>query len=397
MNILFVTWNGPEVTYIEGLFLPIFEGIASKAGHKFHIIQYTWGDKDKIEQTKKLCESKGVKFTSVGITRKPAALGVLKAIFLNSRVVKEYIIKNGIDVVMPRATTSAAICLRAIKNLKQVKFLYDADGLPQDERVDFGGWDAESLKYRIYRDIEFLALRKSDAVLTRSYAAKEILASRAGAGFKKNLIHVITNGKKLEEEPQFRTSVLQNKKFAGPKLIYAGSMGPQYCLHEMLLIFKLVLKEHPGAGLTILTGNVKYALDLISQLPEIKNKIEVFNVKAQEVPGYLQAADFGLALRVPSFSMLAVAPIKLSEYLLSGLPVIATKSIGDTERYLNNSAAAFMMEDMSEQSLKSAAQWLCKTYQNNLVNMKAEARSIGKKYFDLARTVAQYNKAIDSL
>ena len=37
------------------------------------------------------------------------------------------------------------------------------------------------------------------------------------------------------------------------------------------------------------------------------------------------------ALRRSSFSMRAVAPIKLGEYLLCGLPALASPGVGDTD------------------------------------------------------------------
>lgn len=400
MNVLFVTWNGPEVTYIEGLFLPIFEGLAEKYGYKFHIIQFTWGSQDKIDRTKLICESKGVFYKNIRVMRRPPTAGLLKAIYIDSKSVKNYIIANKIDVIMPRATTSAAICINAIKGVRHIKMLFDADGLPQDERVDFGGWSPLGLKYRVYRDYEFLALRKSSAVMTRSHAAKEILAARAGAGFNKDSIYVITNGKKIETEPVVNSVVSKDvvdMKTRGPKLVYAGSMGPQYCLNEMLDIFKHVLDVYPDAMLNILTVNVIFALELVKKRPELKNNIHVSTVSAQEVPIYLQTADFGLALRKPSFSMQAVAPIKLSEYLLNSLPVIATKSIGDTESYLSNSAAAFMLGDMTESNLYEASRWVIETYKNGLGDAKAEARFIGEKYFALSRTVELYSKAFNAI
>src|SRR5690606_35943047 len=75
------------------------------------------------------------------------------------------------------------------------------------------------------------------------------------------------------------------------------------------------------AKFLILTGNLEFAE---SKIPaDLKEFIVLKKVNSEEVPSYLNAADLGFALRQPKFSMQGVAPIKLGEYLLCGLPVIA--------------------------------------------------------------------------
>lgn len=51
MNILFVTWDGPQVSYLEGLFLPIFKALKS-AGIHVHVLQFTWAEQAKIEHSR---------------------------------------------------------------------------------------------------------------------------------------------------------------------------------------------------------------------------------------------------------------------------------------------------------------------------------------------------------
>ena len=53
--------------------------------------------------------------------------------------------------------------------------------------------------------------------------------------------------------------------------------------------------------------------------------------------------------------MQAVAPIKLGEYLLCGLPVVATAGIGDTDAI--SSDAGMLLQRMDEAELQAAADW----------------------------------------
>ena len=76
--------------------------------------------------------------------------------------------------------------------------VFDADGLPLDERVDFSGQSPSSLAHRFLRDVEAQAVRRADRVLTRATKAVEILHNRAGAGTEVSKFHVVTNGRDTE-------------------------------------------------------------------------------------------------------------------------------------------------------------------------------------------------------
>ena len=81
-NLLFITWDGPQTSYMEGLFMPIFHEIAQQADFQFHVIQFTWADETKIRQTQNAAEKLGIKYLALPITRKPnVPVGSLFTVF----------------------------------------------------------------------------------------------------------------------------------------------------------------------------------------------------------------------------------------------------------------------------------------------------------------------------
>lgn len=402
MKLLFVTWNGPEVSYIEGLFLPIFEQLYKQNRVECHILQFTWGSEEYISKVGRACESKGVRYELIRVNRRFVPAALLKANLLDSKKVRKYILKHNIEVVMPRATVAAAIVLRAISGIQQVKMLYDADGLQQDERVDFSGWNPLGLQYRVYRDVEFKALREADGVLVRSHQAKQILASRAGALFDESIITVINNGRdKNLFAPRFdhgfKKNLFSTAEENFPVIVYAGSIGPQYCFEEMLYIFRKIQQIYGEARFLVLTGQPDTVLQSLSEQSTLRDKCLIKKVAAEEVPSYLSIADIAFALRRPTFSMKAVAPIKLGEYLLCGVPVIATKGIGDTELYIKDVECAYLLNDLSTDQLDASIQWSLQVLGQDKTILQKQARQIGERYFDLEKTASQYMHAIQSL
>ena len=47
-NVLFMTWDGPQTSYMEGLFMPILSEVQNRTNYKIHVIQFTWGSQERI-------------------------------------------------------------------------------------------------------------------------------------------------------------------------------------------------------------------------------------------------------------------------------------------------------------------------------------------------------------
>lgn len=173
--------------------------------------------------------------------------------------------------------------------------------------------------------------------------------------------------------------------------MYAGSLGPQYCLTEMLEIFQ-AYAETREAKFLILTGNTAFAEQNIPS--ELKPHVILKSVPAEKVSFYLNGGDVAFGLRKPTFSMQGVAPIKLGEYLLCGLPVIASKGIGDTEKILENFEECYLY-DHSIGLLPQIAQ--IKNFVEKAIFV--DRNNIAEKaqhYFSLEAAAESYLKALNN-
>lgn len=396
MNILFVTWDGPQVSYLESLFVPIFQRLGQKGMH-FHVLQFTWGDSERRAFSRQACEQAGISYRSVIIWRRPIAIGALLTALAGAWHIKKATQAHNIDLVMPRSTLPALATMLASRNA-QFQMVFDADGLPLDERVDFSGQSPSSLAHRFLRDVEAQAVRRADRVLTRATKAVEILHSRAGAGTEVSKFHVVTNGRDTERfRPADVTESATVRRDLGlaldtPLLVYAGSMGPQYCMEEMFTLFAMVRERRADAHFLALTGSPEAVQPALDKHPHLNGYVTLLTVPAQAVPQYLGCADLGLALRQPSFSMQAVAPIKLGEYLLCGLPVVATAGIGDTDAIPSD--AGMLLQSMDEAELQAAADWFIDSVLPQREVFRANSRVAGVNGFSLEACAASYEQAL---
>ena len=83
-RMLFLSWDGPQVSYVESLFAPIFHGLRQH-GIETDILQFSWGDSAKIEAVATRCADLGIGYTSVALSRRFGGLGAMMEAFAGAR------------------------------------------------------------------------------------------------------------------------------------------------------------------------------------------------------------------------------------------------------------------------------------------------------------------------
>jgi glycosyltransferase involved in cell wall biosynthesis len=273
--------------------------------------------------------------------------------------------------------------------------LLDADGLALDERVEFAGLSPNSFTYRLLRDVEAQSVRDAGAVIVRSESAKGVLVSRAGPPVTEDRFVTVTNGRDERLFQPFNRAAREAVRTelgiapAAPLLVYAGSVGPQYRFDQLAGLAEALLDRRPDSRLLVLTGSPDAARGALAPYERLTGVTTIMRAPPEEVPRYLAAADIGAAFRTASFSTRAVAPVKLSECLLCGVPVVGTASIGDTEAAVE--AGVFFSD---EAGMAAAADWAVSTVLPQRDSFRDRARQVGLDRFSLSRSVADYRAAI---
>jgi glycosyltransferase involved in cell wall biosynthesis len=395
MRVLFITWDAPEAAYLESLFLPIFVGLQA-GGIAVDILQFRWGERSLTERTAAACQAAGLGYRAAPILRRLGGGGALASAVLGRGAVRAAVRQFGSDVLMPRSLMPALATLAAgADRLRPV--IFDADGLAADERVEFGGLSPLGTTYRLLRDVEAQMVRRSASVMVRSARARDVLLDRAGPPVSAANFHVVTNGRDdhvfTPGDPGARQARRAQLGIApsAPLIAYAGSVGPQYRFDRFGAFAQAVLARRPEARLLVLTGAPDQARAALAACgAQVAEAAIVTGVAPDAVPGYLACADLGTAFRQPGFSMAAVAPIKVAEYLLCGLPVVGTAAVGDTRAAMD--AGVFFDEAAG---LEQAAEWFVSRALPEREELRARARQVGIAHFSLARAVQDYRRAIE--
>jgi hypothetical protein len=108
-------------------------------------------------------------------------------------------------------------------------------------------------------------------------------------------------------------------------LAFVGSITGYQCFHESVDLFRRVVERNARAVFLVITPDQGQVRDALMALPN--ENYRLFSAKINEVNEYLNAADFGVLLRVRNDINDVASPVKFGEYCLAGLPVVMTDAV----------------------------------------------------------------------
>ena len=359
-------------------------------------MQFSWASTKEVQRLTALAAEHGIAYVQYPIHRKPiAAIGAIWSVYQGVHYLKKYIQEHQINVLMPRSTMPAMMVNRLWDWLstKAVSLVFDADGFPLEERVDYAGLDPNGKQYRLLKKEERKMLKRADKVLVRTQKALDIHVANIGERYRSNFF-VVGNGRDSEifkPDSQSRLRIRRELGMSEKDLlwIYTGTVGPQYMVDEMMGLFQEWHREQSGSKFLILTRNPGYVEERIPN--ELRKAVVIKNGAFAEIPFYLSAGDVGLSLRKSAPSLSGIAPIKLGEYILCGLPVIASKGVGDTEAILEGKPFCYLLKEEKEVVFsENLSAWML-----GLGNLdRGSIRDFGVEKFSLEKSVESYLKAL---
>ncbi|WP_419777040.1 glycosyltransferase [Malaciobacter marinus] len=133
------------------------------------------------------------------------------------------------------------------------------------------------------------------------------------------------------------------------RFFYAGTL-------DKLRDFETILKAFSQINsnqfkLSISTKDPKYAEEMLSKFPNLKNCVEIYNARTKsELLQLIAKADVGLSI-LPDIALFnSSTPVKILDYYSSGIPCIMTNSTNNQELFKSDNEAWFCKFD--ETSIK---------------------------------------------
>lgn len=386
---LFVTWDGPRTSYLENLFYPLFSHL-QRFGWSFHVIQFTWADIDRVELRRQLADESGLLFSAIHISKGrgivPHAWSLLQGLWEFRKIVLGY---RGAVLVFRSIVPAVIVRLSYVRT--RVKLVYDSDGLPIEEKLEDQALRHGSVLHRFLHGTEIWALKNSLAILARSqFGARELL-KKAPDHLTGDKVHVVSNGRVQMRrnfgEPNRGVNFNDEKSLS---LCYLGSWGSVYRPRRMLDLVQELRGAFPQTEFKIFTGDIEKARsDLVQNGLGLAHWITLRRLDAREVKENLATCDVGFSLRELSSGTRATSPVKLGEYLESGLAVIGDM-VGDSTEDLARDGLLFSPDNRESGEL---IQWIKCNVLSDRHARRLRAGDLAERLFSIDESADQYLKA----
>ena len=313
-----------------------------------------------------------------------------KGIVVCSRIVK----KSKIDIIHARSLIPAMIAFSIKRSIgRRVKVIYDYRGVFVDEQIYMGRWKKWSWKSRCARCVESANLARADRIVAVSNVMRTYLleehASNAAELRKK--IHVIPNKTRVFSAQHTGNSVRDGTgKFIG---VYSGSAAAWQGIPEMIQFWKTSAEDFRQFSFKLLTyDNKNQFLYRFQNDQDLLRRIQIIQLRPNEVAGQLSGADFGILLREKHLVNRVASPLKFAEYLASGLPVVVSEGIGDTEEIIEKFRVGIIVRD---RNYHLALENLVELLKDG--SLRQRCYDVARKEFNLEDAIIDYRNLYSNL
>ena len=176
----------------------------------------------------------------------------------------------------------------------------------------------------------------------------------------------------------------------------------QYIEDGVIPFFQATLEQHPRAHLLCITTHPVRMRSLLAEAGIPTTATTVMCVPQNEVAGVLAGADCGLLLKGPSRLNRVWQPIKLGEYLASGLPVVVSRGVGRVDALIAESGAGVVVgvPDPARGVVEVEADRTYRTLSEHGPALRAAALALCARHFLWAGHVSTmrqaYHRALES-
>lgn len=387
MKVLYLSYNGLLEPIAPSQVVPYLRGLARKG---YDILLLTFEKRGALKKTGRATikrmrdelRSAGIEWRFLIYHKSPRLLATLYDLTVGSTYILYLILSRSIRIVHIRGITPGSMML-LIGKFVNVRILFDMRGLLAEEIAAGGGWREGGLAFQLVKKCEKALLRRADAisVLTNKHLERnrdlDILKSRT---LPMDVIPCCVDLGKFNYDDKAvsdsrRKLTLDESAFV---LMYQGKLGTFYFMDEMVDFFKAMLTMRKDAKFVIITNDpVEPVLKRCAAIGiDEKAVLSVIGAGFDDMPGYLKMADAGIFFINPRNKM-GSSPIKMGEFLASGVPVIINPGIGDTEELVRANRVGVVVNGFTDDPYRIAL--------DELFLLKREGDALRKRCRETAR------------
>lgn len=393
-RVLYISYNGMLDPLGESQVIPYLRELG-KCGLGFTLLSFereaafAGAGPARCEDLRRQFAENGIEWHRLRYHQRPSLPATVFDVAAGVRLASRLVRCNKIEMVHARAHIPAVIAL-ALKRRFGIKMIFDIRGLMAEEYIDAGHWSAGSIPSRITKSMEGRVLRATDGVVTltdRLWTAMQSWPDLNGTSIAHQTIPCCVDLERFCFNDQSRTE-RRAELGIGDRfvLVYSGSIGGWYMTEEMASFFAALKRRQPRAFFLWLTNGASSTVEgAMTKLGIEHSDYAVRNVAPADVSSFLSAGDAGIAFYRPGVSRLGTSPVKLSEYLACGLPVVVNSGIGDSDEIITNDNVGSVVAGFNEAAYAGALDSI-EALTRDVKATRSAARKVAERLFNV-RTV----------
>jgi glycosyltransferase involved in cell wall biosynthesis len=400
-SVLYLSQTGMTEPLGRSQVVPYLRGLA-RAGWQIEVLAFEpeAARADEVSRVRTLLAADAIDYTAlrrspahdVGTKVRESAAGL-------ARVIGHALARRP-RILHARATLPALVLAAATRLLPWTRLLFDCRGLVADEYVDFGHWQRESWKYRGFKLAERGLFARADGMVVLTDRMRRWLRDEARLVPPERPVEVIPCCVDLTRFTVDEAARLQARAQLGAGerfvLAYAGNLNSWYCDEEMAELFAAVRRRRPALFAAYTRSPTERLRAALARRGVPASDVHLASVAPDDMPAALAAADAAVSFAEPRFSKIASSPVKVAEYLASGLPVVVNRGVGDQDGLMQREPALLVDAGlMGERELDAAAATLLAGADDP--ERRARARRLAAARFDLDLGVARYRRLYEQL
>lgn len=384
---LFVSYNGALEPIIPSQGIPYLQGLAARNAN---FIMLTFEKKkDTLPRAVKEVEDKlkpyGIEWVRLPYHKSPRHLSTFFDIIVCGLVSLFLIIRKKLNVVHLRGIALSPMMF-FYSRIPGVKFIFDSRGLLAEEYAGGGIWREEGFRFRLVKWWERRILNYADAVIVLTDKHKRLIEESGvikRQGVPVRTIPCCVDTKKFDYN-LFDRKACRIKLGWDERLVfmYPGKIGTFYLIEEMIGFFKFAQARIKNALFVLVS---KDNPELLYKKAEEKgvalNAIRYYSGVYEEMPYYMSSADCGIFFINP-YKKIGSSPIKLGEFLASGVPVLINRGIGDSEELVSSTGTGTVVSGFKEKDFSSALEEISSLFLQPGLREKCRATAIERLSLD---------------
>lgn len=358
-HVLYVVYWGVAEPLGRSLVLPAVVRLAS-LGADITLLSFDKpGDLARAEQMLRIRASlaqAGVEWVPLRYHKRPkwpaTALDVLQGVVRGLWARR----RGPIDIVHARTFVGGVIG-RILAPLLRARLVFHNEGFYPDEQVDGGIWAFGSPPHRLARAVESGLYAGADGIVALSARACDEIARRPAVRAKGTPVVLVPSCVDLARFawPSPGRQVPATSTGGAPRLVYVGSIGGRYLFAQVAAFVGVARRLFGDARLRVLTptdpAQVRASL---TGAGLAQGAWSVAWVPHEKMPEELAAQDAGLFFLTQGLSEHGCSPTKIGEYWASGLPVVTTPNVGDSEDVIARERVGVVVRELSERGYERA-------------------------------------------